>query len=87
MVVGVYGVLLCVLDLLQLAVVVGVYGVLLCVLDLLHGCGCIWSVAVCFQTCCMVVGVYGVLLCVFRGHAAYGSGVQLLRNKTEVGGR
>ena len=35
----------------------------------------------------VVVDVYGVLLCVFRGHAAYGSGVQLLHNQTEVGGR
>ena len=53
--VGVYGVLLCFVDLLQLAMVVGVYEVLLCVFRPVatsDGCGRIWSVAVCFQTCC-----------------------------------
>ena len=39
-------------DMLQLVVVVDVYGVLLCVFRPVvtsDGCGCIWSVAVCFQ--------------------------------------
>ena len=41
-------------DLFQLAMVMGVYGVLLFVFRSVAtggGCGCIWSVAVCFQTC------------------------------------
>ena len=47
-------------------------------------CGCVFLNV---RGLAMVVGVHGEWLCVFRGHAAYASGVELLHNKTEVGGR
>ena len=58
--------------------VVGVRGEWLCVFD------CVFLNV---RGLAMVVGVHAEWLCVFRGHAAYGSGVELLHNKTEVGGR
>ena len=55
MVVGVYGVLLCVFRHVATSGGCGcIWSVAVCfrLVATSGGCGCIWSVAVCFQTCC-----------------------------------